>query len=129
MSGPFYPVHLLSQGGESVDQDLQSPLQSAQAALHVCVALLQLLDLLVLLPSCLESDELLHLRAEAFLLVLHTLNALFHIKRVSFQHAETLVKGVHVEPQQLLKAGVSGLQAGCEQRGESGDCPVGGAHS
>lgn len=110
----FHLVHFLSQGGEAIDQDLQPSLQSAQAGLHVCVALLQLVYLLVLLPSRLDGDKLLQLRAEMNLLVLHAVNALLHIKRVFFQHAQTLVEGVQVEPEKVLEGGVSALWAGCE---------------
>lgn len=84
------------------------------------MALLQLANLLVLLPGRLDHDELLQLGGETTLLVLYTVNALLHIKRVAFQHAQPLVKGVQVNPEQTLEAGVSSLRAGCEAWWESG---------
>lgn len=126
VSGTFHFVHLLSQGGEAVDQDLQPPLQSAQTGVHVCVALLQLANLLVLLPSRLDGDELLQLGAELTLLIPQTVNALLHVKRVAFQHAQALVEGVQVKPEQVLEAGVPALWAGREVWWEPGYCSVWG---
>lgn len=116
MSGAFHLIHLLRQGGEAVNQDLQPALQSVQTGLHVGVAFLQLGNPLVLLRGRLDGDEVRQLGAEKFLLVLDALDALLHVKRVPFQHAQALVEGVHVQPEKVLEAGVSTLQAGRETR-------------
>lgn len=126
MSGPFHPVHLLGQCGKAVNQDLQPALQPVEAGLHVGVALLQLPHLLALLLGRAPRDELRQLGAEKLLLLLHALDALLHIQRVLLQHAQTLVEGVHVEPEEVLEAGVSALQAGGEAGREPGRGSVGG---
>lgn len=126
MSGTFHLVHLLGQRGEAVNQDLQPALQPVETGLHVNVALLQLAQLLALLLGRAHGDELGQLGAEEHLLLLHALDALLHVQRVLLQHAQTLVEGVHVEPEEVLEAGVPALQAGGEARREPGHRSVGG---
>lgn len=126
MSGTFHLVHLLGQRGEAVNQDLQPALQPVKAGLHVGVAPLQLAHLLALLLGRTHRDELGQLGAQELLLLLHALDALPHVQRVLLQHAQALVEGVHVEPEEVLEAGVSALQAGGEAWREPGHGLVGG---
>lgn len=125
MSGTFHLVHLLGQCSEAVNQDLQPALQPVETDFHVGVALLQLAHLLALLLGRTHGDELGQLGAEELLLLLHALDALLHVQRVLLQHAQTLIEGVHVEPEKVLEAGVAALQTGGEARREPGHRSVG----